>query len=105
MNACVRGSSTLARSCQDKADICEFMRVASKTGRRAGADDLTRLAPDVPEAMRQVAGEVVGLSCRKDARDARQSELDATLHHDAGLFATMCEHLVARLRARRISFV
>src|SRR6185369_671948 len=101
MKACVRGSSTRARSCQDNAEICEFMCATSKTGGRAGADDLTRLAAHILEPVRQVAGEVIRLPRRKHARDPGERQLDATLHHDAALLAPMRKHFVAGLGPRR----
>src|SRR5689334_9894348 len=77
----------------------------SETRRSAGADDLTRLAADVPEPVRQVAREVIRFTCRKHARDTRKRELDASFHDDPALFATMREHFITCLSAGGISLV
>src|SRR5580704_19144424 len=107
MKAWVRNSSARARSCQEIGAGCAFMGgLDPSEGRRsAGADDLTRLASDIAEAMRQLAGEIVSLPGTEHARGAADGELDAPADHDPGFLAAMCQHLLLRGGSRRVALV
>src|SRR5215469_9380316 len=108
MKAWVRSSSRRARSCQEtESAVALILSGASLSdgSRGAGTDDLTRLAPDVAEAVRELTGEIVGFARPEHARRTADGELDAPADHDPGLLAAMREHLLAGGGAGRVALV
>src|SRR5579863_2710587 len=99
MKAWVRNCRVRARSCQGMLLGFAFMTAAlyRKSKRRGGAgtDDLTRLASDIAEAMRQLAGEIISLAGTKYARGAADGQFDPPPDHDACLLAPVRQHLLA----------
>src|SRR5215469_497329 len=108
MKAWVRISSLRARSCQETDSGLAFMTCgyASLQGRGGtGADDLTRLTSDVAEAVRELAGEIIGLSGPEHARDAAYGELDASTDHHARLLAAARQHVLGGRGPGRVALV
>src|SRR5450432_1292449 len=107
MKAWVRMAIERARSCQEIVSGLAFMTVLERSESRggAGADDLTRLPSGVAEAMRQLAGEIVGLAGPEDPGRAADGELDPPADDDPGLLAAVREHLLAGGRPGRVAFV
>src|SRR6516164_1738755 len=108
MKAWVRNSSRRARSCQetDSAVALIVSAASLSEGRRgAGTDDLTRLASDVAEAVRELAGEIIGLAGPEHARGAAHGELDAPADHHPRLFTATCEHLLTGGGPRRVALM
>src|ERR1700746_4090269 len=105
MKAWVRNSSVRARSCQETGAGCACMRAFSEGRWGAGADDLTRLAPDIAEAMGQLTRKIIGLAGPEHACGSSDGELDAAADHDAALLAPMRQHLLAGRGAGGIALV
>src|ERR1700688_1177175 len=78
---------------------------ARETGRRTRADDLAFVAPDVAEAMRQRALEIIGIAGAEHPRLAADGEFDFSLDDHTTLLAGVRQHLLAGIRVRRIAFV
>lgn len=55
--------------------------------RRAGADDLAYLAADISKTVRELPGEVIGLSRTEDASRPAHRDLDAAANDDTALLA------------------
>src|ERR1700732_5278015 len=95
MKAFVRMSRVRARSCQETVSgLAAMLSSLLEAGRRAGADDLTRLAPNISESVWQLACKVVRLAWSEDPCRSADRELDATAHHHTALFATVDNHLI-----------
>src|ERR1700757_4870677 len=106
MKAWVRNSRRRARSCQEIDSAVALIAGRSSESRRgAGADDLTRLAPHVAEAVRQLTREIIGFTRAQHACGAADGELDASADHDAGSLATMGEHFLSRGGAGGVTLV
>src|SRR6516165_7925140 len=108
MKACVRNSSRRARSCQETdsaAALMTFGRLSSEGCGGAGTDDLTRLAPDVAEAVWELTREIISLAGAEHPRRTADGELDASADDDPRLLAAMREHLLTGRRARRVALV
>src|SRR5919108_3104660 len=102
MKAWVRKRSVRARSCQEAVSGTAFMGLEPSESRwGAGADDLTRLASDVAEAVRELTGEIIGFARAQHARGAPHGELDAPADHDARLLAPVRHHILAGRGSRR----
>src|SRR6516164_3953371 len=108
MKAWVRNSSRRARSCQETdSAVALIVSAASLSEGRwgTGTDDLTRLASDVAEAVRELAGEIIGLSGPEHARDAAHGELDASADHHARLLAAVRQHVFGGRGPGRVALV
>src|SRR6185437_12163851 len=113
MKAFVRISSERARSCQEMVSGLAAMisLVTAVRGRRsearwrAGADDLTGLAPRIAKAVRELAGEVVRFAGAKDPGRSAYRELNAPANHHAAFLATVDDHLITRAGSGGIALV
>src|SRR5579863_9241763 len=76
-----------------------------KTRRRTRADDLAFVAPNVAEAMRQGALEIVGVTWPEHPRLAADGEFDFSFDDHTSFLAGVRQHLLAGVRARRIAFM
>src|SRR6516165_23600 len=106
MKAWVRNSRRRARSCQETDSAVALIAGRSSEGRGgAGADDLTRLASHVAEAVRQLTREIIGFTRTEHACGTAHGELDAAADHDAGGLAAMSEHFLSGGCAGRVTLV
>src|SRR5262249_48218105 len=79
--------------------------VVSETRGRAGADDLTRLTPDISEPVWKLTCEVVCFPGTEDARSSSNRELHATTYHHTTFLAPMDDHLVTGASSRSITLM
>src|SRR5215813_7988374 len=78
---------------------------SSEAGGSVGADDLTRLAPNIPESVRELAGEVIGFARAEHTRVSCDCHLEAPAYHYAAFLAAMNDHLIAGASPRSIALM
>src|ERR1700679_2564955 len=69
------------------------------------ADDFTHFATDIAEAMRQLAGKVVGIPGTEQTGRATDGQLDAPADHHSALLAPVRQHFIADRGPGRIALV
>src|SRR6266404_758519 len=76
-----------------------------KTRRRAGADEFAFIAPDIAEAVRQRAFEIIRVAGPENPRLAADGELDFSLDDDTPLLARVRQHFLSGIGTRGVALV